>query len=115
MSTQHATAIPPDPVTTAIADAITTRIDLRLLAKYITEELLSAQNIQNQPHNPNDPYPVTEIRRELGSRGRPMAYQTFQKRYIETGLLLLIAGPKRSQLYVARGAWEALKNQTKAK
>ncbi len=115
MSTQP-TAAAPDPITTAIADAILNRLDLNHLAARIADHLLAAQQPgENHPTHPDTPLEVTQIRRQLGTRGRPMAYQTFQKRYIHTGLIRLIDGPKRSQLYVRHGDWETLKTQATAK
>lgn len=44
-----------------------------------------------------------------------MAHLTFQKNYLETGLLKLITGPNRRQLYVRAGDWQRLKAETKTK
>lgn len=98
-----------DTLTDQLAIAVVDRIDLDHLARRIAEHLRNTPSAGGEPYNPNDPYPVTEIRRQLGRRGRPMAHVTFQKNYIDSGLLRLVDGPKRSSLYVRRGDWEKLK------
>lgn len=101
-----------DPVAAAIAEAILQRLNIDALAARIADHIRNTHPAENQTYDPAEPYPVTECRRQLGTRGRPCAYQTFQKRYIDTGILTLIPGPKRSHLYVRRGDWEIIKRQT---
>lgn len=94
----------------ALAAAIAGQIDYRHLARCIAAELRDTPATAAAPdYDPNQPHPVTAIRHELGRRGRPMAHLTFQKNYLESGLLQLIPGPNRRQLYVRRGDWENLK------
>ena len=98
-------------LTDQLAAAVADRIDLDHLARRIAEHLRTIPSAAAEPYNPNDPYPATEIRHQLGRRGRPMSHVTFIKNYIDTGLLRLIEGPKRSSLYVRRGDWEKIKNE----
>lgn len=57
-------------------------------------------------------YPVPLICQQLGTRGRPMAYQTFQKHYLETRLLTLIHNPlDRRTRYVRLSDWLKLKKE----
>ena len=100
-----------DTFTSTIAEAVAQHIDLDQLARRIADHLRDTPSASPDYH-PDTPYPVTEIRKQLGKRGRPMAHMTFQRNYIETGLLTLIPGPNRRQLHVRRGDWEALKAQT---
>lgn len=102
-------------ITTTIAEAIISRIDLDHLARRIADHLRDAPAATATHYDPNAPYPVTAIRRELGRPGRPMAHLTFQRNYLETGLLKLIPGPNRRQLYVRAGDWQRLKTETKTK
>ncbi len=109
----------PDPISglsEALAAAIAGQINYPHLARCIVAEMRADANIPPLMGgaggaDPDAPYPVTAIRKELGRRGRPMAHLTFQKNYLETGLLTIIPGPHRRQLYVRRGDWEALKIQ----
>lgn len=113
MSTAHTTiATNPDPLSQALAEAILARLNLDHLAQRIADHLRSDTPAASPEYDPNTPYPVTLIRKELGRRGRPMAHMTFQRNYIETGLLTLIPGPNRRQLYVRAGDWHRLKTQT---
>lgn len=103
-----------DTLTATIAEAIASRLDLDHLARRIADHLRDTPAAAAD-YDPNAPYPVTAIRKELGRRGRPMAHLTFQKNYLETGLLKLITGPNRRQLYVRAGDWQRLKAETKTK
>ena len=110
-----------DPLTQAIADALLQRIDIDHLGQRIAHHLSqtdaahAATQSAAAPYNPNDPYPVQEIRRQLGRRGRPMADVTFRKNYLDNHRLRLIPGPSRRQLYVRRGDWERLQKEAEKK
>lgn len=58
-------------------------------------------------------YPVTLICQELGKkRGRPIAYQTFQKNYLDRGLLRLAQHPTdRRTRYVRLADWLKIKKE----
>ena len=101
-----------DTLTDQLSAAVADRIDLDKLGRIIADHLRTTPAAAAEPYNPNDPYPATEIRKELGRRGRPMSHVTFIKNYIDSGLLRLVEGPKRSSFYVRRGDWEKLKNET---
>lgn len=51
--------------------------------------------------------PAAEIRQRLGKNGRPMAPQTFQRQFIETGILQYVENPNdmRSR-YVSAKSWQ---------
>lgn len=102
-----------DPLTKALADAIIDRLNLDHLAERIAEHLRQANDAlpPGAGGGYDDPYPVTAIRAQLGRRGRPMAHLTFQKNYLDTGLLKLIDGPSRRNLYVRLGDWLKLKKE----
>lgn len=97
-----------DPLTTAVAAAIADHIDYDHLAARIADHLRQRDQIA---HDPDEPIEVEAIRRELGAHKRQghIAHLTFQKRYIDTGLLKYIPGPNRARRYVRRGDWEKLK------
>lgn len=114
--TQIATAPPTaDPITTAIADAIVDRINLDHLAARIADHLRQTGDathpLMGGLGGADDPYPVADIRAQLGRRGRPMAHMTFQKNYLDTGILTLIPGPSRRSLYCRFGDWLKLKKE----
>jgi hypothetical protein len=101
MNTDTATSIP-----------IKIEIDYPHLARLIARELRDTA-IAETPHYPAGALiEVAEIRQLLGRRGRPMAPATFQKNFIENGLLTIQPGPNRAKRYVYRHEWEAIFNQS---
>lgn len=104
-----------DILTATIAEAVAQHIDLDQLARRIADHLRDTPSASPDYH-PDEPYPVTEIRNQLGKRDRPMAPLTFKKNYLDTKKLTLVTNPNdRRQLHVRRGDWEALKAQTQQK
>lgn len=99
-----------DTLTATLAAAVAERIDYRLLARYIAEEIQTIPTHTPAPH-PDTPIEVAAIRAQLGRRGRPMSHAAFNRNYIDTGLLTPIPGPSRSKIYVRAGDWHRISNQ----
>ena len=92
---------------------------LQPIAQAIAEEIIRQLGAA-APQPPAPPtadvgdmlYPVTLICLELGKRGRPIAYQTFQKNYLDRGLLRLADHPTdRKARYVRLADWLKLKKE----
>lgn len=95
------------------------------LAPALARELLKHSNTPALPNSPgaidpDTPYPVQEICKELGKhkpKGR-ISHLTFQKRYIDTGKLTYCDPPpngSRAKRYVRLGDWQALQIQIQQK
>ena len=86
---------------------LTIEIDIPYLARLIARELRENPTAATDTPYPNDTLiEVAEIRARLGRRGRPMAPATFQKNFIDSGLLTIQPGPNRAKRYVYRKDWE---------
>jgi hypothetical protein len=88
---------------------ISVHIDYQLLADLVSDRIRAA----HPAAAPDELYPISAIRKQLGRRGKPMAPQTFTKNYIETGLIPIVDHPndRRSQ-YTTLSAWVKLKNES---
>ena len=104
-----------DPIADALADAIIQRINLDHLAARIAAHIShTPPPLMGGQAGADTPYPINAIRKELGNRrtGRPMAYQTFKKHFLDNHRLTLIQHPtdRRSQ-YVSLGQWLKIKKE----
>lgn len=101
-----------DTLAAYLADAIADRINYDHLADLITQKLRQANNTAPDP---DELIEVEAIRRQLGAHKRKgtISYPTFQRNYIDTGLLTYVPGPNRARRYVRRGDWENLKSEIK--
>lgn len=104
-----------DTLTAAIAEAIAERINYDHLAARIADHLRQTTDalptIGGAGGGFDDPYPIADIRAQLGRRGRPMAHTTFRINYLDTGILQTIPGPSRRSIYVRLGDWLKLKKE----
>lgn len=104
-----------DLLTEALATRIVEALDLDHLAARIADHMRRQQ--PGETNDPNTPIEADQIRRELGAhkpQGR-ISYPTFQRRYIDTGLLHYVPGPNRAKRYIRAGDWQRLKSQIKKK
>lgn len=84
------------------------------LAPVLALELLKANIPTAAPYDPDELIEVETIRRQLGAhkpQGK-ITHLTFQRRYIDTGLLHYVKGPNRARRYVRLGDWQRLQSET---
>ena len=108
----HITA--PDTLTTMLADALAERIDYTHLARCIADAM---RQQAEQEYDPEALIEADAIRRILGQhkRKKTISYPTFQRNYIDTGLLTYVEGPNRAKRYIRRAQWESVSTQTPKK
>lgn len=100
-----------DHLTETLATRVVELIDLDHLARRIADHIRQTQ--LHETTDPNQPIEADQIRRELGAhkpQGR-ISYPTFQRNYIDTGLLHYVPGPNRAKRYINAGDWQRLKSQ----
>lgn len=104
-----------DLLTEALATRIVEALDLDHLAARIADHMRRQQ--PGETHDPNTPIEADTIRRELGAHKRKgtISYPTFQRNYIETGLLTYVPGPNRAKRYIRLGDWQRLKSEIKTR
>lgn len=102
-------------LTAAIADALADRLNYDALAQRIAAHL---RDHAIPPSDPDTPIEIAHIMREIGAttrRGQPITHPTFNRNYIQTGLLKYIPGPNRAKRYVRLGDWQRIKQEIQTK
>ena len=92
-----------DTLSTAIAQAVAHSIDYERLADLVVARLTTAVRAQ---YDPDELLEVAALRATLGRHGRPISHATFQRNFVDTGLIRYMPGPNRTKRYVRRGDWE---------
>lgn len=102
-------------LTAAIADALADRLNYEALAQRIAAHL---RDRETSPADPDTPVEIAHIMAEIGAtkrRGQPITHPTFNRNYIQTGLLKYIPGPNRAKRYVRLGDWQRIKQEIQTK